>query len=151
MKNKFILVAIIYIVINSCVFRTHKYSITKNHIKSHSGFYQGFRISELKVDSLDSNGIPCSYKKLSTAHLYLKDTSSRHTVKKIKFYEASSYYAWHYYDQWNLPILPITIKQYNWYLIEGLVFWGNPSMNKFIYVSGKGKLEIHTVVPVSNW
>ena len=43
-----------------------------NYIKSNPAFYQGFHFSELKVDSLDSSGIPLTYERLGSVYLKIE-------------------------------------------------------------------------------
>lgn len=137
--------------LSSCFVLNHKFKITSTYIKSNRTFYQGFQFSNLKIDSLDSLGLPAKYQKISTANLYIVDDSDSNKSKKIYFNKPNSNYLWHYNEEWGMQILPIKIKSDNWYLIEGLVFWGNPTLSKFIYIDDKGDCNSYTVPHVSNW
>ena len=110
-----------------------------------------FQFSELKIDSLDSTGIPITYKRLGTSQLYLNNYNNGRNLKKIYFYKSNSNYLWHYNESWNLSILPIEIKKNSWYLIEGLVFFGNPTLSKIINLDDKGNFHSYTVPHISNW
>lgn len=150
MKSKNFIYFLLFLLLQSCFLISHKYKITNNYIKSNLAFYQGFQFSELKVDSLDSLGIPIKFEKVRSVYLEI-DNPNRKQSKKIYFYEPNSNYFWSNPQESRLPILPIIMKVNNWYFIEGLVFWGNPTLNKFIYMDERGNCHSYTVPHISNW
>ncbi|MBI1835690.1 MAG: hypothetical protein HYR91_00340 [Flavobacteriia bacterium] len=151
MKLNLLICFLLSFILQSCFVLNHKFKITNDYIKSNRKFYQGFQFSELKIDSLDSIGVPITYKRVNTAYLYLNDYKKGKESKKIYFYKQNSNYLWHYYEDWTLPILPIEMKINSWYLIDGLVFWGNPTLSKFIYIDETGNCHSYTVPHISNW
>lgn len=99
----------------------HKFKIKNNYIKSNHSFYQGFQFSELKVDSLDSLGIPVKYERGKSTYLEIENPNGKQS-KKIYFYKPNSNYSWSNPQESHISILPIKMKMNSWYIIDGLVF-----------------------------
>jgi len=150
MKSKILICFLLSLHLQSCFLISHKFKITNNYIKSNLAFYQGFKFSELKVDSLDSLGIPFTYERVRSVYLEI-DNPNRKQSKKIYFYEPNSNYSWSNPQEFHLPILPIKMKMNSWYIIDGLVFWGNPTLSKFLYMDELGNCHSYTVPHISNW
>lgn len=148
---KFGFCAIIALCLNSCFVLSHKFKITHDKIKSNHFFYQGFKFSEILVDSFDLNNVPIKFEKIKTAELYVKDSNKLKTRKTIYFYRPMTNYFWMDETKMGLSVLPIKMEKNKWYMIEGLVFYGNPSLSKFIYVDDKGNYHIYTKPITTNW
>lgn len=154
MKHKFIKLTYwtsILFSLNSCFVLSHKFKITNEKIKSNHFFYQGFTFSEILVDSLDLNNIPVKFQKTKSAMLYVKDSKELEPKKTIYFYKPMIGYFWMYEKEMGLPTLPIKMEKNKWYLIDGLVFWGNPSLSKFVYINDKGNCFTYTKPIITNW
>ena len=151
MKIKFLIYIVFCLFLQSCFLISHKYKITNNYIKSNHAFYQGFQFSEIKVDSLDSLGIPVTFQRMETAALYTNASYNPKKTKKMYFYKPNPGYFWDYKAEFRIPILPIKMEKNSWYIIDGLVFFGNPTLSKFIYMDEKGKCHSYTLPHISNW
>jgi hypothetical protein len=155
MKLKYLILVLLSLFLPSCFYTAfligYKYKITKKYIKSNHSFYQGFDFSELKVDSTDLSGIPIAYQRVRSASLYIPASYKKKNTHKIYFYKANDGFFWNYESNFRLPILPIKMEKNKWYIIDRLVFWGNPSLSKFIYIDEKDKCHTYSVPHISNW
>ena len=151
MKNFKIIISIFLIsLLSSCFLLNHTFKLTNSYIKSNKSFYQGFSFLEIKVDSLNSEGIPVKYNTLKSANLFIDNPKGKQS-KKIFFYKRMNNYYWMYSGKTNLPVLPIQMKKNHWYKIDGLVFFGNPILSKFIYIDTEGNCQSYTEPNNTNW
>lgn len=154
MKSKILIFLLLNLLLQSCFYVAlligYKYKITNNYIKSNHAFYQGFQFSKLKVGSFDSIGIPKVYERVYSVYLEIDDEDGKQS-KKIYFYKPNSNYYWSDDTVVKHPILPLKMRKNSWYIIDGLVFWGNPTLSIFIYIDKLGKCHQYTVTHISNW
>jgi|SRR5690554_2801214 len=128
--------------LNSCK-TCNNYIVTNEYIQNNSRFEHPFYFEKIKVDSIDTNGIPIKYEVTRKASVSLKRQDLK-PERKIYFYEDTQNYEWHDITNATLhPTLPIDMIPGNWYLIRGLKTDFTTSAKKiFIHVTESGEFQV---------
>ena len=115
-------------------------------------FEYPFYFEEIKVDSLDTNGIPVKYEITRKASVSLKKQNLKPALK-IYFYENTQNYEWHDITNASLHLtLPIEMTPGNWYLLRGLKTTFTTSAKEiFIYVTYSGEQVVYHPRIITNW
>jgi len=126
--------------------------VTKEYIENSCKFESPFYVEEIKVDSLDTNGIPVKYEVTRKVSAGLKEQNLK-PARKIYFYENTQNYDW--LDINNTSVhdtLPIDMSPGNWYLIRGLKTDFTTSAKKiFIHVTDSGEFKTYHPRIITNW
>jgi hypothetical protein len=126
--------------------------VTKEYIENRCNFEYPFYLEEIKVDSLDINGIPVKYEVMRTVSASLKEQNHK-SARKIYFYKKTQNYEWHDIKNASLhSTLPIDMSPGNWYLIRALETDFTTSAKEiFIHITDSGEFITYHPEIITNW
>ena len=131
------------IILLSC--NNNEFTVTGEYAYNSNGFPNGLKLALLKVDSLDSGGVPKKAKDSVRIDLYHLTGKVK---KKIYFFKKNEGYYWEIFLAGNKSeVLPIRFEKNNWYAIwdgnfeKGLFKTEKHSF--FLYCDSTGKIRVH--------